>query len=85
MSSETIEAIIITGALGGFAGLIGGYFGRSRGLIGSVLVGIIGGISLSAILRIAGYPPIIGIGDDFSLVYAFFGGLVLGFVVGRSG
>jgi hypothetical protein len=47
-------------------------------------MGIIGGISLSAILRIANAPSIYAVGNDFSLVWAAVGGLLLGYVVGRS-
>jgi hypothetical protein len=47
-------------------------------------MGIIGAISLSAILRIGGMPSVYAIGDDFSLVWGAVGGLLLGFVVGRS-
>jgi hypothetical protein len=47
-------------------------------------MGIIGGIAGSAIMRIAGAPSIAAVGDGFSLLWAAIGGLLLGYVVGRS-
>ena len=72
------------GGVGAVAGLIGGFIARATNLFGSILMGIIGAISLSAILRIGGMPSVYAIGDDFSLVWGAVGGLLLGFVVGRS-
>ena len=82
--SATLEALAIVGGVGGIAGLIGGFFAGADNLLGTILMGIIGGISAAAILRIAGAPPIYGVGDDFSVVWGAVGGLLLGFVVGRS-
>lgn len=81
---STIEALLIVGGVGAVAGLIGGFFASATNLFGSVLMGIIGAISLSAILRIGGMPSVYAIGDDFSLVWGAVGGLLLGFAVGRS-
>ncbi len=81
---STIEALLIIGGVGAVAGLIGGFIASATNLFGSVLMGIIGAISLSAILRIGGMPSVYAIGNDFSLVWGAVGGLVLGFVVGRS-
>ena len=78
------EVVFIVGAVGAAAGLIAGFLAGADNLFGTLLMGVIGGISLSAILRIAGAPSIYAVGDDFSLVWAAVGGLVLGFVVGRS-
>jgi hypothetical protein len=79
-----IEALAIVGAVGAIAGLLGGLLASSDSLIGALLMGIIGGISLSAILRIANAPSIYSVGDDFSLIWGALGGLLLGFVVGRA-
>ena len=81
---STIEALLIIGGVGAVAGLIGGFIASATNLFGSILMGIIGAISLSAILRIGGMPSVYAIGDDFSLVWGAVGGLLLGFVVGRS-
>ena len=53
-------------------------------MFGAVLMGVIGGISVSTVMRIAGAPGIYVIGDGFSVVWAAVGGLILGYVVGRS-
>ena len=85
LEASTLTAMAILGAVGGFAGLIGGFIASADNLFGTILMGIIGGISLSAVMRIAGAPSIYSVGaEDFSLVWAAVGGLVLGFVVGRS-
>lgn len=85
LDASTLTALSIAGGVGAVAGLIGGFFGSADNLIGTLLMGIIGGVALSAILRIAGAPSIYGVGaEDFSLVWAAVGGLLLGFVVGRS-
>ena len=85
LDASVLEALAIVGGVGAFGGLIGGFIGSADSLFGSLLVGIIGGIALSAIMAGAGAPAIYGVGEqDFSLVWGALGGLVLGFVVGRS-
>lgn len=85
LEANTLQALAIAGAVGGFAGIIAGFIASADNLFGTLLMGIIGGIAMSAIMRIAGAPPIYGVGtEEFSLVWAAAGGLVLGFVVGRS-
>ncbi|MGH8927936.1 MAG: hypothetical protein ACRDWH_06265 [Acidimicrobiia bacterium] len=84
LSEEMIEILFVVGIIGGVFGLIGGFLGSRRSLLGSVLLGVIGGISLSAIMRIAGFEAIMPIDQGFSAVYAAIGGLVLGFTVNRS-
>jgi hypothetical protein len=84
LDASTWQALAIVGAVGGIAGLIAGFVASADNLLGSILVGIIGGIVGSAIMRIAGAPAIASVGDGFSLVWAAVGGLILGYVVGRS-
>jgi hypothetical protein len=85
LEASTLQALAVAGGVGAIAGLVGGFLGSADNLFGTVLMGIIGGISLSAIMRIAGAPPIYAIGtEEFSLVWAAVGGLVLGYVVGHS-
>ncbi len=84
IDASTMQALLIIGGVGGVAGLIGGFLASADSLFGTILMGVIGGIALSAIFRIAGAPSIYAIGDDFSVVWGAVGGLVLGFVVGRS-
>jgi hypothetical protein len=84
LDASTWQALAICGAVGGVAGLIAGFVASADNLLGAILVGIIGGIAGSAIMRIAGAPSIAAVGDGFSLVWAAVGGLILGYVVGRS-
>ncbi|MEX0864591.1 MAG: hypothetical protein WD269_06915 [Acidimicrobiia bacterium] len=84
LDASTLQALAIVGAVGAIAGLIGGFAASADNLIGTILMGVIGGVSLAAILRIANAPSIYATGDDYSLVWGALGGLVLGYVVGRS-
>jgi hypothetical protein len=84
LDASTWEALAIVGGVGGFAGLIGGFISSANSLFGAILMGIIGGIAGSTIMRIAGAPSVASVGDGFSLVWAAVGGLILGYVVGRS-
>ena len=85
LEASTLTSLAIIGGVGAFTGLIGGFMAGADNLFGTMLMGIIGSISLSAILRIAGAPPIYAVGtEDFSVVWGALGGLILGFVVGRS-
>jgi hypothetical protein len=85
IDSSILTALTVVGAVGGIAGLVGGFMAGADSLISTFLMGVIGGVTLSAILRIAGIPTIYGVGaEDFSLVWGALGGLLLGYVVGRS-
>lgn len=84
MEPAALNALAIVAGVGGLFGLIGGFLGGADNLFGTVLMGAIGGISLSAIVRIANGPAIYGVGDDFSLVWGAVGGFVLGWAISRS-
>jgi len=84
LDASTWEALAIVGGVGGVAGLIGGFISSANSLFGAILMGIIGGIAGSTIMRIADAPSVASVGDGFSLVWAAVGGLLLGYVVGRS-
>jgi uncharacterized membrane protein YeaQ/YmgE (transglycosylase-associated protein family) len=84
LDAATWQALAICGAVGGVAGLLAGFVANASNLLGAILIGIIGGIAASAIMRIAGAPAVASVGDGFSLVWAAAGGLLLGYVVGRS-
>ncbi len=85
IEGATLNALAIVAIVGAIAGFIGGFLANADNLIGTLLMGAIGGIALSAIFRIADWPPIYSIGaDNFSLVWGAVGGLVLGFAVGRA-
>ena len=84
-ASTTIEALLWIGGVGAVAGLFGGILAGADNLLGTILMGIIGSIAAAAILRIAGADPVYGVGnEDFSIIWGALGGLLLGFVVGRS-
>lgn len=84
LPQEVVEALFIVAIIGGIFGVIGGFFGNKHRLVGSALIGMIGGIAVSSIFRIAGYDPVIAVQEDFSAVWAAAGGLVLGYAVSRS-
>lgn len=85
LEASTLTALAIAGGVGAVAGLLAGFLASADNLFGTLLMGVIGGVALSAIFTIAGVPSIYGVGaEDFSLVWAAVGGFVLAFVVGRS-
>lgn len=84
IDAPTTEALLWIGAAGALVGLIAGFLASAKSLIGISLMGVIGAISGSAIMRIAGVPAIYGVGDDFSFVWAALGAFLLAYVVGRS-
>lgn len=85
LEASTLTTFAIIGAVGALFGLIGGFLASADNLIGTILMGAIGGIALAAVLRAGGAPTIYGVGSEsFSAVWAAVGGGLLGFVVGRS-
>jgi FtsH-binding integral membrane protein len=84
LPQEVLEALFVVALVGGIFGLIGGFFGSKHRLLGSILLGVIGGISAASIARISGADPIVPVGENFSAIYAAGGGLLLGYSVGRS-
>lgn len=84
ISQEVVEALFIVAIIGGIFGAIGGFLGSKHKLIGAILLGMIGGISVSAIARIAGFSSVMPVEAGFSGMWAALGGLILGYVVSRS-
>ncbi len=84
LEAGTWEALAVIGGVGAIAGLIGGLFAGADNVFGAMLMGVIGGISLSTVMRIGGAPGIYVVGDGFSVVWGAVGGLLLGYVVGRN-
>lgn len=85
IESSIVSALAIVGVVGGVTGLVGGFMAGADSLIGTFLMGVIGGVALSAILLVVGVPPVYGVGpEEFSLVWGAVGGLLLGYVVGHS-
>lgn len=79
------NAILLVALVGAVAGLLGGLLASSRAsIVGSTLMGAIGGISFAAIFRIVNVDPIFDAGEGFSYLYAAGGGLLLGLVVSAS-
>lgn len=83
-NDPAFSALAVIGVVGAVSGLLGGVFAGARQLFGTILMGVIGAIAAAAIARIAGAPPLYGVGDGFSYVYGVAGGLLLSYVVGRN-
>ena len=85
IETTATNALLIVGAIAGFGGLAGGMLsGRRATVIGSILMGIIGGLVTTVILSaIEGVPNYLAIGD-YSAVWALAGGAVISFMVGYT-
>lgn len=84
LDDPAFSALAVIGVVGAVGGLLGGIFAGARRLLGTILMGVIGAVAAAAIARIAGAPPVYGVGDDFSYVYGVAGALLLSYVVGRN-
>ncbi len=84
LEASTWQALAVIGGVGAIGGLIGGFIASADNLFGALLMGIIGGIAVATVMRMAGAPGIYVVGDGFSVVWGAVGGLILGYVVGRS-
>ena len=85
LEASTLTTFAIVGAVGAIFGVLGGFIAGADNLLGTLLMGIIGGIAISAVMRAVGAPVIYGVGaENFSVIWAALGGLLLGYVVGRS-
>ena len=85
LDASLLQTFAVVAGVGAVAGLIGGFIGSASNLFATMLMGVIGGVALSAIFKAFGVPAVYGVGaDDFSLVWAAVGGLVLGYFVGHA-
>lgn len=74
--------MLIIVAAAAFGGLLGGLLtGRRASVVGSILMGIIGGLVTTVLCRAADFPPIVEVAG-YSVVYAVAGGIFLAAVVG---
>ena len=74
------QLIIVAGAAVG--GLLGGILtGRKARVVGSILVGTIGGLIAAVLTKAAEFPPLIEVAG-YSVVYAIVGGILLSAIVG---
>lgn len=84
LDDPNVSALLLIGATGAVVGLVGGVLAGARRLTGTMLMGVIGAVAAAAIARIAGAPPIYGVGIGYSFVWGALGAIVLSYVVGRS-
>lgn len=79
----TPNLLVIAGAAA-FGGLLGGVLtGRRATVVGSILMGTIGGLVTAVLTRAADFPPIVEVAG-YSVVYAVLGGILLAGIVGFS-
>ena len=85
IETTTVNALLIVGAIAGFGGLAGGMLsGRRATVVGSILMGVIGGLVTTVILSsLEGVPRYLAIGD-YSAIWALAGGAVISFLVGYT-
>ncbi len=85
INAATTNAILLVAVAGAVAGLVGGLLASSRAnLVGSILLGAIGGITGATIPAILSIDPIVDAGQGFSYLYAAIGGLLLSLAVTAS-
>ena len=83
--AATNQAVLFIALSGAIGGLLGGLFASRRsGILSSLLVGAVGGISLGAIMRITNVTPILDAGAGYSWLWSFIGGFILGIAVASS-
>ena len=82
MDFEFTPNMLLIVAAAAFGGLLGGVLtGRKASVVGSILMGTIGGLVATVLTRAADFPPIVEIAG-YSAVYAVLGGIFLAAVVG---
>jgi uncharacterized membrane protein YeaQ/YmgE (transglycosylase-associated protein family) len=82
MDLDFTPNMLVILAAAAFGGLLGGVLtGRKASVVGSILMGIIGGLVAAILTRAAGFPPIVEMAG-YSVVYSVIGGIFLAAVVG---
>ena len=82
MEFEFTPNMLLIVAAAAFGGLLGGILtGRKATILGSLLMGTIGGLVTTVLTRAAEFPPIVEVAG-YSVVYAVIGGVLLAAIVG---
>ena len=82
MDLDFTPNMLIIVAAAAFGGLLGGVLtGRRAPVVGSILMGTIGGLITAVLTRAADFPPLVEVAG-YSVVYAVAGGIFLAAVVG---
>ncbi len=84
MDQQLLVALVLVAGVAAFGGLVGGVVaGRRATVVSSILMGIIGGMVTSVLVREFGGPPIVGT-QGYSLVYALGAGFLFSWVIGST-
>jgi len=79
---EFTPNLLIIVAAAAFGGLLGGVLtGRKASVVGSILMGTIGGLVTTVLTSAAEFPPIVEVAG-YSVVYAILGGILLSAIIG---
>jgi fructose-specific phosphotransferase system IIC component len=82
--TTTLTEVAIVGAVAAIGGFLGGYLASRRStIVGSILIGIIGGMVTAVLISATEFPPVLEVGD-YSVLWAFLGGGVVSAIVGAS-
>lgn len=82
MDFEFVPSMFIIVAAAAFGGLVGGVMaGRKASVVGSIMMGTIGGLLVTVLARAAEFPPVVEVAG-YSVVYALVGGILLAGIVG---
>ncbi|MGZ5383660.1 MAG: hypothetical protein ACXWH0_06725 [Acidimicrobiia bacterium] len=82
MDFEFGPSMFIVVAAAAFGGLVGGVMtGRKASVVGSIMMGTIGGLLVTVLARAAEFPPVVEVAG-YSVVYALVGGILLAGIVG---
>jgi len=82
MDFEFGPSMLIIVAVAAFGGLVGGVMtGRKASVVGSIMMGTIGGLLVTVLARAAEFPPVVEVAG-YSVVYALVGGILLAGIVG---
>lgn len=82
MDFEFVPSMLIIVAAAAFGGMVGGVMtGRKASVVGSIMMGTIGGLLVTVLARAAEFPPVVEVAG-YSVIYALVGGILLAGIVG---